>query len=116
MKPLNKALIALKSGKQLTSDQVSAILKITIDLQFVNFDNLVDAKKKLQKLVNAKATLQKHSPTYLTGRKGQSLLCGAEYHNDIYAFLSSVKITDDQSLVGDTELFIGNMKRPEITK
>ena len=39
--------------------------------------------KKAQKLVNAKATLQKHSPTYLTGRKGQSLLCGAEYHNDI---------------------------------
>ena len=72
MEPLNKALSALQSGKQLTSDHVSAILKITIDQAFVNFDNLVDAKKKLQKLVNAQATLQKHSPTYLTGRKGKS--------------------------------------------
>ena len=74
-------------------------------------------KKSSKKLVNAKATLQKHSPTYLTGRKGQSLLCGAEYHNDIYAFLSSVKITDDQSLVGDTGLFIGNNEETfEITR
>ena len=46
--PLKKALSVLQSGKQLTSDHVSAILKITIEDQFVNFDNLVDAKKKLQ--------------------------------------------------------------------